>query len=95
MRYLLVDGMMSGTGIRDAVEGGYLDPKDLELSEPLVRRISLWLLAYEEAHLEQYSDKDNIAELDAEGRKIRDQVREELPDAKVRYYSDAEARILE
>ena len=95
MRYLLVDGMMSGTGIRDAVEGGYLDPKDLELSEPLVRRISLWLLAYEEAHLEQYSDKDNIAALDAEGRKIRDQVREELPDAKVSYYSDAEARILE
>ena len=95
MRYLIVDGMMSGTGIRDEVEGGYLSPESLGLSGQLVQRISRWLRAYEDAHYEQYSDKSNVAELDAEGQQIQAQMQEELPDAKVRYYSDAEARVLE
>jgi hypothetical protein len=95
MKYLIVDGMMSGTGIRDEVEGGYLSPESLGLSSQLLQQISCWLQAYEDAHYDQYGDKGKVAELDAEGLRIRGQLMEELPDAKVKYYSDAEMRIME
>ena len=32
MKYLVIDAALSGTGIRDKYEGGYIDPDDLGLS---------------------------------------------------------------
>lgn len=46
MRYLIVDGNLSGTGVRDAVEGGWLTAPALGISERLVDEISEWQKRY-------------------------------------------------
>ena len=89
MRYLTVDGMMSGTGVRDSVAGGYLWPSNLELSPALASRISEWLREYAVAHFDGYRDRERVASLDEEGLKICAAVRDEVPASKVEYYSDA------
>jgi len=93
MRYLTVDGMLSGTGIRDPVEGGYVDPRELGLSEGLKSQIRLWLARYADAHFTQFEDSQIVAALDAEGFVIAKQLRDELPEkSKVVYFSNAEIR---
>jgi hypothetical protein len=89
MRHLTVDGMMSGTGIRDSIAGGYFRLSDLGLSPPLASRISEWVRAYAEAHLDGYRDRERVAILDEEGMKICAAIRDEVPASKVEYYSDA------
>ena len=89
MRYLTIDGMMSGTGIRDSVEGGYVKPGELNLSDQLQERLAHWLRRYEEAHYRQCDDAGEVAALDAEGLAIARLVRGELPGSKVEYFSDA------
>ena len=89
MQYLTVDGMMSGTGIRDSVEGGYIKISELGISAELQSQIVEWLAAYEDAHYSQYADKDEIEKLDAEGLAIATSLQKELHEAKVEYYSSA------
>ncbi len=89
MHYLTIDGMLSGTGIRDAVDGGYIRPSALGLSEPLRDRISRWLTRYEDAHFRQYDESEEVNELDAEGLEITRLVRAELEGSKVDYFSSA------
>lgn len=91
-RSLIVDGMLSGTGIRDAKAGGYVDANGLGLSPQLVTRIATWLLEYENAHYYQFVDKSENERLDGEGIAITRQIREQLPDAEVEYFSNAEMR---
>ena len=93
-RYLTVDGMLSGTGIRDSVEGGYLDPGELGVSAVLTERIVNWLARYERAHYVQFADAVEVDELDREGRAIAAQLQEQLPQAKIQYFSDAKMRLL-
>lgn len=52
MRHLVVDGELSGTGIREKYtdEYGYIDPKVLNLSLNLVTQIKEWQKAYEQVH---------------------------------------------
>ena len=92
MLYLTVDGMLSGTGIRNSIEGGYLDLSELGLPDDLIEKISKWLRQYENAHYMQYEDKTEVAKLDSEGMDICMMVRKELPGSKVEYYSNAETR---
>jgi len=91
-RSLIVDGMLSGTGIRDAKAGGYVDPNELGLSPNLEKRIAEWLLEYENAHYHQFVDKAENQQLDQEGIAIAKHIQEELPDAQVEYFSNAEMR---
>ena len=91
-RSLIVDGMLSGTGIRDAKAGGYVDPNELGLSPNLANRIAEWLLEYENAHYYQFVDKAENQQLDQEGIAIAKHIREELPDAQVEYFSNVEMR---
>jgi hypothetical protein len=53
-RYLVVDGGLSGTGIRDAVEGGYLTVSAIGISEDLINAISSWQQRYELTHFGAY-----------------------------------------
>jgi hypothetical protein len=91
-RSLIVDGMLSGTGIRDAKAGGYVDPNELRLSPNLSNRIAEWLLEYENAHYYRFVDKAQNQQLDQEGIAIAKHIREELPDAQVEYFSNVEMR---
>jgi hypothetical protein len=87
--YLIVDGMTSGTGIRDAEEGGYIEPNLLGISQDLCQRIAGWQSKYELAHFNLYSDKGLVDKLDIEGLELAKAVLGELPNCKVRYFSDA------
>jgi hypothetical protein len=88
-RYLIVDGMLSGTGVRDAVAGGHLAPAELGLSEPLANAISQWVARYENAHYFQFADEAENQRLDHQGMKIALEIARGLPNAKVEYYSNA------
>jgi hypothetical protein len=91
-RHLIIDGMLSGTGIRDAIAGGYVDPNELGLSANLIKRIGKWLLGYENAHYYEFADEAENERLDQEGIEIAKHVREELPNTQLDYFSDAEMR---
>jgi hypothetical protein len=92
MRYLTIDGMFSGTGIRDSIEGGYIKPDDLGLSTELKEKISDWLSRYEDEHYAQYEDESKVSQLDAEGLEICNLLKSEISDLKVVYYSAAEMK---
>jgi hypothetical protein len=89
-RTLIVDGMLSGTGVRDAKAGGYVDPTELGFSTVLTKRIVKWLLEYENAHYHQFVDKAENRRLDEEGIAIAKQIRHEVSGAQVEYFSNAE-----
>lgn len=93
--YIKVDGMMSGTGIRDSVNGGYINPAELGLSQALIARLNTWLEQYIDAHCSDYADEAVCRALDKEGLLIAQNVREELPTAKVGYFSDWLAKNVE
>jgi len=83
----VIDGMLSGTGVRDAVKGGYVDPTALGLSEGLTRSIASWQARYEEAHFDGFPEAI-VSKLDTEGRALALKVGKELPDAVVGYFSN-------
>ena len=86
-RYLTVDGMLSGTGIRDSVAGGYIEPLKLGLPKSFVERVEQWLRRYENAHYTGFEDKTDCTVLDREGISISVELQEKLPQSKVEYYS--------
>ncbi|AWO91765.1 hypothetical protein ACFLEY_25780 [Bradyrhizobium sp. YCK136] len=94
MQYLIIDGMLSGTGVRDGTAGGYLDLENVGLSADLTKRIESWLVAYESAHYSQFGDKAENDRLDQEGIAIAMLVRKEQPGARVEYFSNAQMRKL-
>ena len=89
MRYLTIDGMPSGTGVRDSLAGGYIDPQEAGLSPELVRRIEKWVIEYETAHYRQFNDETENQRLDQEGTEITRQVQDQLPGSKIEYFSNA------
>jgi len=91
---IVVDGMLSGTGIRDAVAGGYFKPAELNLSAGLTTRIARWLQRYENAHYFQFQDDTENAALDTEGIAIARALRCELPGVRVEYFSNAQMKPL-
>ncbi|MCB0477797.1 MAG: hypothetical protein KDC84_06520 [Crocinitomicaceae bacterium] len=91
MRYLTIDGMLNGTGIRDAVNGGYILPEDLGLSSEICQIISTWLEKYASEHFKGYKDDALIEELDLEGKVIAQRIKNELKEIKLQYFSDAKA----
>lgn len=89
MRDLTIDGMLSGTGVRDSRAGGYLNPQEVGLSLELVRRIEKWLIEYEAAHYRDFKDEAENQRLDLEGIEITRPARDQLPGSKVEYFSNA------
>jgi hypothetical protein len=87
-RYLVIDGMLNGTGIRDYYEGGYIKPSELNLSSELLKALESWLSKYWEAFYMNYNDSTVVEKLDAEGIMIGQLVQKELG-GKMWYYSDA------
>lgn len=88
-KFLTVDGMLSGTGIRKSNEGGYIDPAELGLSDGLVRDMAQWLEEYENAHYDQYENEETNERLDRQGIALAKRLRGELSNADVSYFSSA------
>lgn len=91
---LIVDGMLSGAGIRSAIEGGYLSPSEVGVSESLSAKISLWLHKYETAHYFQFEDQSDNDRLDREGIEMSRMLQREIPDADVSYFSNFKMKYL-
>ena len=91
---LVVDGMLSGTGVRDGNEGGYLTLSDLNLTSELVSRIQEWLKHYEQAHYHQFGERNEVVLLDSEGVSIARALKDELPTANVSYFSNAHMKYI-
>lgn len=89
MRYLKIDGMLSGTGIRDSLTGEYLYPDDLGLSSELVSKFKAWVMDYESAHYRRFADEAENERLDRDGIQIARRAQLELPDVKIEYFSNA------
>jgi hypothetical protein len=87
--YLTVDGMLSGTGLRDSFSGEYIDPVDLGLPEHFCNRIKCWLLRYENCHYAGFANKAECSRLDQEGISICMELQRLLPESKVEYFSHA------
>ncbi|HZH98153.1 MAG TPA: hypothetical protein VEX38_04215 [Fimbriimonadaceae bacterium] len=94
IKAVTVDGMMSGTGIRDSVNGGYLELDNLPLSSSLKRQITEWLSKYENAHYFSFEDASEVETLDLIGLNIARAIKEEVSALEVRYYSSARLKEL-
>lgn len=90
--YLTVDGCFRGTGIRDSVEGGFIDLDSLDINSELKEKIKRWVLEYESEHYKNYLDKQNIEQLDLTGKEIARMIADELINTKVKYYSAAKMK---
>ena len=92
MIYLTIDGCLSGTGIRDSVSGGFIDPTAIGVSDKLRTEIKHWQRQYEEAHYAQFSDASESGRLDQAGQSLCAKLAAEIPTAKIEYFSSAEMR---
>ena len=94
MKYLIIDGMAFGTGVRNGVEGGFIDIEEFDISETLSKKLKQWLLEYEDEHYNGYADPININKLDNKGIEIAKLFRSELKDCKVEYYSNGKTKMI-
>lgn len=89
MQYLTIDAALRGTGIRDTYKGGYLAPEDLGLSPAIIQRLNAWLSKYEDEHYRGFINDNIIDELDREGKEVALLIKSDLPEVKIKYFSDA------
>jgi hypothetical protein len=89
MKYIVVDASLSGTGLRDKYEGGYLSPDALGLSFKTIEILNQWLSKYENEHYNGFTNESLIDKLDKEGKEIALLIKDELSDVKLEYFSDA------
>ncbi len=83
--YLTVDGYFVGTGIRDSVDGGFIELELFSISPDLKDKIKKWVFQYEVEHYNDYANEKNIETLDTEGKEIAMLLKKELINVKVKY----------
>ncbi len=88
-RYLIVDGMFHGTGLRDGAEGGFIDQSVLDLPNEFLLRLNSWLGRYESEHLNGFTNLEAVRGLDETGFKIASTLAKLLPESKITYCSAA------
>ena len=86
MGEFLIDGMLSGTGVRDAIKGGYVDSQSIGLSKALALDLAAWQRRYEEAHFAGFPP-ESITQLDNEGMAFASRAADELPKECFGYFS--------
>lgn len=89
MEYLIIDGYPSGTGIRNYYNGGYIEPKTINLSNHLLKKLQQWLHQYRNEFFDGYQNKRKIENLDNEGKMLAFEIKKELNLTKIEYFSDA------
>ncbi|MFA6872402.1 MAG: hypothetical protein WCQ86_00245 [Bacteroidaceae bacterium] len=94
MKYLIVDACLNGTGIRDeySENGGFTSPESLGLSCSLIQKLNRWLSLYAQEFYDGYKNENVIKKLDDEGKAIAIEIKAELKDIKITYYSDAKLK---
>lgn len=92
--HFIVDGILSGTGIRDGDNGGYIDLSAIGVSFELRARTTEWLERYEQAHFFQFENADENNVLDEDGIKIARLLKAEFSDHQITYFSNAQLKQL-
>lgn len=87
MKYIVLDGNLNGTGIRDKYNGGYIDPVDLGITQNLVNQLNHWLKSYENEHYNGYKNIENVEYLDRRGEDLAKKIKDELVNIKLEYFS--------
>lgn len=82
-----IDGMLSGTGLRDATRGGYVEPTAAGMSASLASEITLWQQRYENAHFDGFP-AELVTVLDNQGIALAARAAGELPDKSIGYFSN-------
>lgn len=90
---IVIDGMLSGTGVRDAANGGYIPVDAVGLSYSLAADLADWQRRYEEAHFAGFPDS-LVGSLDEEGLALVSRVQAEFPDRRVGYLSSGKMKRL-
>lgn len=86
-RDIYLDGILSGTGIRDIVHGGYIELSKLPLKKSTQDTITKWLSEYEDQHYEGFENTFECDLLDKRGLLLALAISEELEGYSVRYFS--------
>jgi hypothetical protein len=89
VRNIIIDGMLSGTGIRDADGGGFLNLTELGLDVSTTQEIQQWVEKYANANYSNYSNKTECAQLDLEGVTLAKKIQKHFGGVKVKYYYSA------
>ncbi|MBK9722649.1 MAG: hypothetical protein IPO78_13700 [Saprospiraceae bacterium] len=94
-RYLILDGEIGGTGLRDQFEG-FIQIDDVPISSLLKLEIILWLENYHKNFYNKIKiEIEVIPELDFKGIEIMNKIQNELGhEYKIRYYSDIKCKEL-
>ncbi len=87
MKYITIDGMISGTGIKDTYNREWIEIDDLQLPDDLIARFQIWLKKYQKEHFSGFADVYVVESLDKEGLEICEQMHHELPEIKIEYFS--------
>lgn len=85
--------MLSGTGVRDAISGGYVKPEAIGLSASLAAELVAWQRRYEEAQFAGFP-RAVVAELDDEGLVLASRADTELRGISVGYFSHGSTKRL-
>ena len=84
---------MSGTGVRDVVNGGYVELDAIGLSASLVGDLRIWLQKYEEAHFAGFPG-ETVTKLDKEGLGLASRAQSEVSGRRFGYYSNGQIKRL-
>ncbi len=90
-RYIIIDGVLNSTGIRDEFEG-YIKPQELNLPNEFIIALKNWLTKYEKTYYLTEGEivPNMINELDNEGINLAKELKNYLGDEyKIKYHSDA------
>jgi hypothetical protein len=89
----LIDGMLSGTGVRDAARGGYVESASMGLSASLASDVEQWQQRYEDAHFAGFP-AELVTDLDKQGIALTARADAELPDKSFGYFSNGLMKLL-
>ena len=89
MKYIIIDAALNGTGIRNEYDGGFIPLENIGLSPTIINKLTHWLHLYAQEIYAGYNNINNIEKLDEEGISIAREIKNEIENVKVSYFSDA------
>lgn len=88
MQYIILDGYISGTGVRDNSTSDYLDLSELNIDANIISQIEVWKQKYYNAIIgnKRKMLPSFFIDLDKEAIEISRRIVKEYPDYKIDYY---------
>ncbi|MEP3893167.1 MAG: hypothetical protein ABJN52_04130 [Litorimonas sp.] len=91
MKYLTVDAMPTGTGVRDSLGGGFYSLEELNVPSYLIEEFATWIANYKMVIQSATPKAIDIEQLDRVGLGLCRKLSSELSDVKVEYFSEGKS----